>query len=243
MTSLPRQYVWESLEQVPSHEVRGVRATPLTVSPAPPWLDTGPSQKPFHFSEAMRSLCEDVVLQCECFRHLDLSRMLFTFTQARKGVRHGLQARVTPLRFRRGRQTSQRRGREYRVQEYRIGNQEMLYLIDFCLPRYLDRSFEDKFITLFHELYHISPAFDGDLRRHAGRYEFHTGSQKEYDRLMGTLVRDYLMVGANPKRYDFLRLTFDQLRTKHGAVMGYRVPRPKVILTSVGLVDESKDGI
>ena len=30
---------------------------------------------------------------------------------------------------------------------------------------FLDQTFEEKLVTVFHELYHISPAFDGDLRR------------------------------------------------------------------------------
>jgi predicted metallopeptidase len=229
MTVLPTCYAWESPDEVPSAAVAPTRRTPLTLAEPPPWLDTGSSAEPFHFSRAMRSLCDDVVSHCPAFGKLDLSRVLFTFTQARKGVPHGLQARVTPLRFKHGSETTRRRGRDYRVQRYLVGETELLYLIDFCLPRYLDRTFEDKFVTLFHELYHLSPECDGDLRRHGGRYEFHTGSQKQYDRLMCALVRDYLSVGANPSRYDFLRLTFDQLRLRHGSVVGYRVPRPKVI--------------
>ena len=59
---------------------------------------------------------------------------------------------------------------------------EMLYLMTFCLPRFQNQPFEDKLVTLFHELYHIGPAFDGDLRRHAGRYAVHSGSQRRYDR-------------------------------------------------------------
>ena len=57
----------------------------------------------------------------------------------------------------------------------------MLYLVTFCLPRFLDRPFNDKFVTLFHELYHIGPAFDGDLRRHEGRCAIHTHSKRRYD--------------------------------------------------------------
>ncbi len=52
----------------------------------------------------------------------------------------------------------------------------MLYLVTFCLPRFLDQDFDDKFITLFHELYHISPRFEGDLRRHEGRCALHSHS-------------------------------------------------------------------
>ncbi len=55
------------------------------------------------------------------------------------------------------------RGRYYQVQRYFVDGHEMLYVMAFCMPRFLDQSFEDKLITLFHELYHINPRFDGDL--------------------------------------------------------------------------------
>ena len=32
-----------------------------------------------------------------------------------------------------------------------VADREMLYLMTFCLPRFLNRPFEDKFVTLFHE--------------------------------------------------------------------------------------------
>ena len=69
---------------------------------------------------------------------------------------------------------------------FRLDRREILYVMTFCLPRFLDQPFEEKLVTLFHELFHIGPAFDGDLRRYAGRYEVHTHSQKEYDGAMGS---------------------------------------------------------
>src|SRR5947199_128866 len=81
----------------------------------------------------------------------------------------------------------------------RVVRHEILYLMTFCLPRFLDQDFDEKFVTLFHELYHISPQFDGDLRRHAGRYAVHTRSQRGYDEQMAHLARAYLADGADPK--------------------------------------------
>ena len=49
----------------------------------------------------------------------------------------------------------------------------MLYVMTFCLPRFLEQSFDDKFVTIFHELFHIGPSFDGDFRRHSGRCAFY----------------------------------------------------------------------
>jgi len=88
----------------------------------------------------------------------------------------------------------------------------------FCLPRFLDQSFDDKFITLFHELFHIGTAFDGDLRRHDGRYALHSHSQKRYDEQMAALARDYLAGQPDPTLHAFLRLDFAQLQRRHGSV-------------------------
>jgi hypothetical protein len=140
-----------------------------------------------------------------------------------------LQARVTPLRFHEGRLQRQRRGISYQVQRYFVGDQEMLYVLTFCLPRFLDQSFDDKFITLFHELYHIGPAFDGDLRRHQGRYAIHSHSKRGYDEYMAALARSYLADGAAPELHAFLRLNFAQLQQRHRHVVGAVVPRPKLI--------------
>jgi hypothetical protein len=117
----------------------------------------------------------------------------------------------------------------YRVQRYFVGGREILYVIAFCLPRFLDQDFDNKLVTLFHELYHINPAFDGDLRRHQGRYSLHSHSKSNYDQQMAELARGYLSNGAQAGLHDFLRLDFNQLEHRHGSVVGVVVPRPKLI--------------
>jgi hypothetical protein len=196
---------------------------------APPWLTTGSAGRPFDFCHHIRRLCEDITRHCPELRHIDVSRLLFGWTQARSGEPHGLQARVTPLRFRGGELTRRRRGVCYQVQRYFVGDREMLYLVTFCLPRFLDQDFDDKFITLFHELYHISPAFEGDLRRHEGRYDIHSRSKRLYDAHMADLARAYLSNGADRPLHAFLRLNFAQLQHHHGSVVGVVVPRPRLL--------------
>jgi hypothetical protein len=196
---------------------------------APPWLETGPPKEPFDFCSHVHRLCTDLCRRCAELNHIDVSRLLFAITQARSGRTHGLQARVTPLRFRDGRLTRRRRDGNYQVQRYIVGQQEMLYLVTFCLPRFLDQDFDDKFITLFHELYHISPAFEGDLRRHEGRYALHSHSKRDYDSHMAQLARQYLAGRPDRTLHDFLRLSFAQLQHRHGSVVGVVVPRPRLI--------------
>jgi hypothetical protein len=139
-----------------------------------------------------------------------------------------LQARVTPLRFRNGQLTRQRRGVTFQVQRLFLGDHEFLYLMTFCLPRFLNQNFDDKFVTLFHELFHIGPRFDGDLRRHGGRYDLHSHSQRDYDDRMAHMARVYLAGKPDPALHAFLRLDFNQLCKRHGGVDCIIVPRPKV---------------
>ena len=206
-----------------------LRHAAVHASEQPPWIQTGPRDRPFDFCAAAHRLCADIIRSCAELRHIDVSRLLFSVTQARNGRCHGLQARVTPLRFQEGMLVRRRGNRAYQVQRYFVADREMLYVVSFCLPRFLDQDFDDKFITLFHELYHINPLFNGDLRRHAGRCSVHSRSQRGYDEQMAHLARRYLAGGADPALHAFLRLNFAQLEHRHGRVVGVIVPRPKLI--------------
>ena len=219
---------WHQENPLPVRVIRGRRRHSPTTEP-PPWLPTGPSDQPFDFCGHIRRLCADIVSRCDLLHHVDVSRLLFAVTQARNGRPHGLQGRVTPLRMRDGRLTRRRRGVTYQVQRFFIDDREILYLVTFCLPRFLDLSFDEKFVTLLHELFHISPSFNGDLRRHGGRYSVHSHSQKGYDKQMAALAREYLAGRPDPDLHAFLRLDFAQLQRRHGSVVGVVVPHPKLI--------------
>ncbi len=195
----------------------------------PPWVHTGELHQPFRFCERIRRLTEDICAHMPEFKHIHVPRILISALQARNERRHGLQARVTPLRFPHGQLQRQRRATTFQVQRYFLGDHEFLYLMTFCLPRFLEQDFDDKLITLFHELYHIGPEFNGDLRRHHGRYQLHTHSQCQYDKHMAGLAREYLVMRPNPELNGFLRLNFGQLMQRHGAIVATVVPRPKMV--------------
>jgi predicted metallopeptidase len=183
----------------------------------------------FDFTGRMRALCEDVTARCLALRHVRMSRVLVTFTSSRNRSRYGLQARVTPLRFRNGALTRHHGATEYQVQRYFVNASEMFYVLTFCLPRFLDQSFREKLVTVFHELYHVGPAFDGDLRRHPGRCTVHSRSKLAYDSEMGKLVSTYLVDHPEPRVFDFLRSNFRELCNAYGGVTGVVVPRPKLL--------------
>ena len=178
----------------------------------------------------MRRLCEDLVGRVAELRHIELSRVAFSFCQARKAVSHGMFASLTPLRFAGGKEETLRRGRRFGIQRLRDeSGREMLYLLNFYLPRFLNLPLKEKLITVVHELWHISPLFNGDLRRFGGRCYAHSGSQDRYEATVRRLTEDWLAMGPPESLYEFLRHDFPELVRRHGAVHGKRIPAPRLI--------------
>ena len=184
----------------------------------------------FDFTDKMRAVCEDIVTRLPQMRHIDLSRVAISFAQTRKGVQHGLWASLTPLRFEHGELTGLRRGRRYSVQRlFWPDGREVLYILTFYLPRFMQLDLRDKLVTIVHELWHISPEFNGDLRRHSGRCYAHTHSEKQYDAAMEKLVRQWLAHGPPPALFEFLLHSFDDLQRQFGSVRGVKVRQPKLV--------------
>ena len=187
------------------------------------------SESSFDFCAAMKRFCVDVCARHPEFRHIDMNRVVVTFAQTRSPVEWGMQAKLTPLRFENGALTERRDGKTWTVQRLIHNGQEVLYILTFYLPRFLNLSYMEKLVTVFHELYHVSPKFDGDIRRFEGACYMHTGSQAGYDRQMEKYVRQYLRMKVPTELRGFLRYNFVQLKRACGHVVGLRVPVPRLI--------------
>ncbi|WP_242688201.1 putative metallopeptidase [Alienimonas californiensis] len=185
--------------------------------------------EPFDFTLAMRRLCEDVCDSLPEFAHIDMRRVAVTFAQAKKRVPHGLQAKLTPLRFEDGATTTVRRGVTYAAPTLHDGQVELLYVLTFYLPRFLDHTPQEKLTTVLHELHHVSPDFNGDIRRFPGRCYAHSHSQAQYDAEMAILADRYLEHGPPGWVDRFLGSRFADLKSRHGAVVGLKLPIPKLI--------------
>lgn len=188
------------------------------------------ASKGFDFTGAIRAVCADMTRRAAELSHIDMRRVAIGMCQTRNAAMHGVFATLTPLRFEGGRLERTVRGRAHRIQPVvDASGQELLYLLNFYLPRFLNLTLEDKLSTVVHELWHIGPAFDGDLRRHAGRCYAHGHSQRQYDASMDRLTQQWLAADPPHHLYEFLERTFDELAAEHGGVCGQRWPTPKVV--------------
>lgn len=186
----------------------------------------------FDFTRHMRAVCQELVTRLPELAHVDLTRVALSFAQARNQEKAGLYASLTPMRFANGARVERRRGRYFKSQTLCDDQgREMLYILTFCLPRFMDLEFREKLATILHELWHISPRFDGDIRRHNGRCYVHSASQRHYDAAMLRLADRWLALDPPPAPalYAFLLGRFTDLQRCYGRVYGLKVARPKLL--------------
>lgn len=185
----------------------------------------------FDFTHAMDRLIRHIVAVCPKFSHVQPDRIIIGHIRTRSPGAHGIYASVQPLRFEGGERTTKRRGRTFEMPQVIYGGREILYIIYFALPRFIDLDFETKLTTVFHELYHISPSFNGDIRRFRGKNYAHGHSRRVYNERMKALADAYLSKPGAEEYTNFLRMNFEELSAAHGKITGNRVkpPKPKLI--------------
>lgn len=190
----------------------------------------GRSTRSFDYTEAIAKVCEDVCFRVPDLNHIDMSRVAVSFTQTKHSAPFGIFASATPLRFEGGVLSTERRGRQWTLQRcFRPDGVEYLYILYFYVPRFIELSLSQKLETIVHELYHISPYFNGDLRRFEGRCFAHGSSQKKYDQTVRRFVEHWLKQEPPPEIWDFLRLRYAELIEQYGNLHGTRITMPKLI--------------
>ncbi len=157
--------------------------------------------------------------------HLQPGQILHGVSQARSRSRYGIYAQCHGLRFKHGRRDHQTRdGNAWLWPVIRVRGQEILYYVTYFLPRFLDQPPRDRLNTLLHELYHIHPQFNGDLRRFSGRSEFHGSRYEDFDGVVDLMVEQALP-HIEIERFPFLTCSFDELAARYGSVVGNRLRR------------------
>lgn len=189
-----------------------------------------PSSLPtLNITDYFANLCRDMTLKVPALNHIDMNRVAVGFCQTRNNSRYGMYASLTPLRFPNGERTMIRQGRQVVIQSIRDATgADALYLLSFYLPRFYLNDFPERLRTITHELWHISPKFNGDIRRLPGRCYAHSGSQKNFDAVAAQLAQAWLATNPDPHLYTFLQCSFQSL-IQNFKITGRKYGRPKII--------------
>lgn len=196
----------------------------------------------FDFTGSMALLVKDIVRTHSYFSHIKPDNIFIAISPS-NGSKSGVVAKLRPMRFEGGSRTHTIRGTEYLAPEVNINGNNILYVIYFLLPRYLNYGkLENKLATVLHELHHISPLFNGDIRRFDGKNYAHGNSREKYDELVEVYSSEYINSTAHPELSDFLKYKYPDLRQRYGAISGdmIRLPRSRpankrTYLNSVGI--------
>ncbi|OGQ14269.1 MAG: hypothetical protein A3B70_06210 [Deltaproteobacteria bacterium RIFCSPHIGHO2_02_FULL_40_11] len=185
----------------------------------------------FDFAYHIRALIEDIVQKVPIFSHIEPKKILISTARARGKGFNGIWAELYPMKYENGYYSTRERSGQniylYKTDKMKVGRTEILYIIYFYMPRFQNLSSFEKLDTLFHELYHMSPEFDGKLRKMHSKYAFHGPSMKAYDRNIRFWVRYYLRQNPNQLRMRFLDYTFLQLQKKYEKLDLVYIPEPK----------------
>lgn len=194
-------------------------------------------QSGWDITRFMRDLCDDISKRIPHFSYIDIRRIAFSFSQTRNNREYGVFASITPLRFEKGATITIRRGKRWRIPPLNgTDGIEYLYIYRIYLPRLWDCPFEEKLTTVIHELLHISPYFNGDIRRFKGRCYAHGANQKNFDAYAQALGKHWIQRGAPSEMLEILRLNSSELIQRYGRIYGQRVIPPDLIR-----VDETPD--
>jgi hypothetical protein len=180
------------------------------------------ARKAYNLTDDVSLLVHLLAKRVPALAHIRPGQLLHGISQARTRSRYGVYAQCHGLRFKHGRREHRTRdGFAWQWPIIKVRGQEILYYVTYFLPRFLDQPPRDRLHTLLHELYHISPRFNGDLRRFPGRNEFHGGG---FDRLVDEVLEQALP-HVDATHFPFLVHSFDELVARFGGVVGNKLKR------------------
>jgi predicted metallopeptidase len=183
----------------------------------------------FDYTAAISAVCGDMCFRIPELRHIDMSRVAVGFSQTKNSEPFGIFASTIPLRFENGEHLQHNRGKTWTIQRhFRPDGVEYLYILCFYAPRFIELPLSQKLDTIVHELYHVNPLFNGDIRRFAGRQYKH-GSQKRYDQVVNRMVQYWLKQDPPSDLWEFLCYNYRDLTAKYGKPSGTRIPTPRII--------------
>ena len=187
------------------------------------------AENQINLSEALTAVIAQIVRSSPSLRHIDTGRVLVCIGSNKRGGRGGIFGKLVPLKFENGSGILRYRGSVYALPEIVYGSKRFLYLVYFYMPRFFDLSWSEKLRVIFHELYHISPHFDGDIRRMGKVKTAHGHSRKRFDSLYKDELDRFLRDFPAGRHRDFLQMDSQCLFNRYEQVTGIRMRNPRPV--------------
>jgi predicted metallopeptidase len=183
-----------------------------------------------NLSLALTAIIAEIVQNTVSLNHIDISRILVCVGSNKSGRRGGLYGKLIPLRFENGSSLLKYRGRVYTIPEIVHNGTTCLYIVYFYMPRFFNLPWHEKLKVIFHELYHISPRFDGDIRRMGAVKTAHGHSKKHFDSLYDSELRSFMQYIRTTPHMHFLEMDSSSIYRRYRRVTAVKMKNPKPVI-------------
>ncbi|HPS56520.1 MAG TPA: putative metallopeptidase [Spirochaetota bacterium] len=182
-----------------------------------------------NLSDTLTLLLHEMVSRTEEFRLFDVNRILLCCSTNRKTTGGGIYGKLLPMRFENGSEIVKHNSRFYTIPKLVVNDIEILYLMYFYMPKFFDLPAAEKVNVMFHELYHISPAFNGDIRRMGSVKKAHGHSKKAFEEKYIEYSRNFYEYVRSTPYHAFLSMRSDELRRRFKKVNFRRMKAVKPV--------------
>ncbi len=183
-----------------------------------------------NLTDVLTLIIHDMIKSTDEFAGFDSNRILVCCASNRRDGRGATYGKLLPLRFKDGSEFIKHNGRYYTIPKVLIGKTEMLYIIYLYIPRFFDLSARDKVNVLFHELYHINPGFNGDIRRMGNFKSAHGHSRKSFEERYIEYAESFFKNIKNSPYYNFLEMNSIELNRCFKKISYRRMKNVKPVL-------------
>lgn len=168
------------------------------------------------------------------FKSFDINKILICCASNRKDFKGATYGKLLPLRFKDGSEIIKHNGRFYTIPKVKINNIEILYIIYFYIPKFINLSAKDKVNVMFHELYHINPEFNGDIRRMGKFKSAHGHSRKSFEEKYIEFADTFFTGIKETPYYNFLQMNSEDIQNQFKKIKYQRMKsiRPVLLTTN-----------
>lgn len=183
----------------------------------------------FNITDALSLVIHEMIKMTDEFKLFDINRILICCGSNQSNARGGLYGKLVPMRFENGSEIIKHRGHYYTVPRLNLNGVEILYIMYLYIPKFLDLPAKEKIDVMFHELYHISPDFNGDIRRMGKVKKAHGHSRKSFDEKYKEYAEAFYLKVKDTPFHRFLEMNTEDLKKEFSRLSYRRIKIPKPV--------------
>ena len=183
-----------------------------------------------NLTDVLSLIIHDMIRFTGEFRQFDMNRILICCATNRRDGRGATYGKLLPMRFKDGSSVIKYNDKYYTIPKLNVNGSEILYIIYFYVPKFFDLSARDKIKVMFHELYHINPDFNGDIRRMGKVKSAHGHSRKSFEEKYIEYAEDFFKKISAAPYCNFLAMNTDDLKKYFRKIQYRRIKQIKPVL-------------